>query len=295
MPKVIANVISPGLFTTIQDSGRFGHLALGIPTGGAMDLQSMHIANDLVGNYANSPTLEFTLIGPTIEFEGAARIAITGAEFEVLINGELHPMYQTIQVENGDKLEIKEAKNGCRGYLAIGGHWNEEKWLDSYSTPSIYMKSFGLETQIEAGRKIEVDTPYKKLEPKELTHKKLIFSECTLIRTVTSPDFEVFNIAEIEEFYETIFTISNDSNRMGYRLNEELKSYQKKKEQLSSGIIPGTIQISNSGQPMILTADAQTTGGYPRIANVISEDLSWVGQLKPGNKVKFVLSGLESA
>lgn len=294
MSEIAVEIIKPGLFTTIQDHGRFGYVNMGVPIGGAMDIESMEMANQLVGNSSSQPTLECTLIGPSIKFDSATQIALCGAPFKPKVNGVSKPMFQTVNIEAGDLLEIGQTEHGCRAYLAIRGDWQEEKWLGSYSTPSIYLNSFGLQTQLNAGKRIKI----KGCQPIEnriiRIEQQPIYSDCTILRTVTSPDFELLDFKIIEAFYESVFTISNDSNRMGYRLKEHLKSYHKKGEALSSGIIPGTIQITNNGQPIILTADAQTTGGYTRIANVIRQDLDMLGQLRPGNRVKFQLTSLDS-
>lgn len=294
MYSLKAHIESPGLFTTIQDEGRFDQMAIGIPIGGAMDKEAMSRANVLVDNPQDAPVLEFTLKGPTIRFEGKGMIALTGALFLVYLNNEPIEYYQNMEVNDGDLLEIKDVQAGCRGYMSIKGNWQEEPWLGSYSSPSIYLAKFGLETHLKSGRTIEVKTETLALKRGIPPSKRPIFSDCTIIRTVTSPDFEMFGSDLIEEFYHSVFTVSSDSNRMGYRLNETLQSFDNQFEMLSSGVVPGTIQITNAGNPLILTADAQTTGGYPRIANIISEDLSMAGQLKPGSKVKFKLVGLES-
>ena len=178
--------------------------------------------------------------------------------------------------------------------MSIKGEWQVQRWLGSFSSPSIYLSKFGLETHLKTGNIIEVMTDALSEQLSIPVHKRPIFSDCTIIRTVTSPDFEMFDTNLIEEFYESVFTVSSESNRMGCRLNENLASFSNQFEMLSTGIVPGTIQITNSGRPLILTADAQTTGGYPRIAHIISEDLSLAGQLRPGSKVKFKLVGLYS-
>lgn len=294
MHRLKAHIETPGYFTTIQDEGRFEHLDIGIPIGGAMDREAMLKANLLVENSEGTPVLEFTLKGPTIRFEGSGMIALSGAPFVAYLNGHAIDFYENMVVKDGDILEIKEVLAGCRGYMSIKGEWQIKQWLGSFSSPSIYLSKFGLDTHLKAGRFIEVQTDVLSEKLSVPVHKRPIFSDCTIIRTVTSPDFEMFDTDLIEEFYESVFTISSDSNRMGCRLNESLASFSNQFEMLSTGIVPGTIQMTNSGRPLILTADAQTTGGYPRIAHIISEDLSLVGQLKPGSKVKFKLVGLES-
>ena len=139
---------------------------------------------------------------------------------------------------------------------------------------------------------LEIESLDSDIETEEVKLKKPYYSSCYIVRVVTGPDFERFNINQIENFFHQIFTVSQDANRMGYRLKESLLNYNAEKVEISSGIIPGTIQITNSGQPIVLLADAQTTGGYPRIANVVSEDLDMFGQIKAGDEVKFMLATL---
>lgn len=294
MAKLTIEILKTGLFSSIQDEGRYGHLASGIPISGAMDKSAMHMANELVGNTKHHPVIEFTLLGPSIRFDENAQIALAGADFEAQLNYRDIHFYETLRVEKGDVLHLGQARSGCRGYLAINGDWEAEKWLGSYSHSSIYMNSLGLKSCLETNEKLVIQThPFKEEEciPR---HKRPIFSNCTLIRTVTSPDFEQFDIELIDSFYDTVFKITNQSNRMGCRLEESIRGFAKMSDQISSGIIPGTIQVNNEGKPMILTADAQTTGGYPRIANVVDEDLDMIGQLRPGDQVKFQLVGLTS-
>jgi len=282
-----------GLFSSIQDSGRFGVQHLGIPISGAMDQEAMRHANYLVGNPSTHPVIEMTLQGADIRVEGSGQIALAGGYFKGTWNGQSLPFYKTLKVKDGDLINIEGAIYGCRTYLAVGGSLLEEKWLGSHSAVSIYMEGFGLESHFKNGRAICFKTSelIKKRQIKRA--QQPIHSDCAIIRTTTGPDFEHFDLSVIQEFYEKVFTISGDCNRMGYRLNEQLVRFKKETEELSTGIIPGTVQISNDGSPIVLMADAQTTGGYPRIANVVSEDLDLLAQMKQSNEVKFMLISRE--
>ncbi len=285
--KLILN--KAGFHTSIQDEGRFGVQDLGIPIGGALDKEAMQTANMLVGNSPNTPVLEITMIGPKISFQGKGQIAITGADMTPELNGQHTDSYKTVNINSGDELVFHNAKTGCRAYISIGGEWETTKWLESYSSSSILDNH----SQLKDGDSLSVKSNLP-IDVKEYPlSKRPIYSYCYIIRVVTGPEFELFDLPQIEDFFNKIFTVGNESNRMGYRLNGELVNYSPKREEISSGIVTGTVQITSAGNPIILLADAQTTGGYPRIANVVTEDLSIVAQMKPGDELKFMLISQE--
>lgn len=282
-----------GFFTSIQDFGRFGHQDIGIPISGAMDKESMQMANYLVGNSDDTPVIEITLLGPEIEIEGNGQIAFAGAQFAGKLNKSPLPLFETIEVKTGDTIKLKGTSAGCRIFLAVGGKTTEPAWLGSHSAPSDYVKHTGMVSHFSDGDTLTFH-PHRLVDKRIIDEaKRPIYTSCTILRVVTGPDFEQFELEVIQEFFEKTFSISSDSNRMGYRLNEALAQYKAKGEEISSGVIPGTVQITGSGKPIILTADAQTTGGYPRIANVVTEDLDLVGQMKPGDELRFMLVSLE--
>ncbi len=281
-----------GLKTTIQDFGRNGHQHIGIPVGGALDKLSMSAANRILDNEVNTPVLECTLIGPEIEFEGEGMICLTGAEMNGSIEDEPIERYKAVRVKSGDILKFKGAQEGCRTYIGIKGQWKVKSWLGSYSSLSSYLSEKGFMGPVQVNDKLEIEDLSSNENLPEIKIKKPYYASCYIVRVVTGPEFSQFSIEQIESFFHQIFTISQDANRMGYRLNERITGYDSSAEEISSGIIPGTVQITNSGQPIVLLADAQTTGGYPRMVNVISEDLNLFGQMKPGDEVKFMLATL---
>lgn len=282
-----------GIYTSVQDEGRFGVQYLGIPFGGALDKSAMHKANELVGNPISHPVLEMTMVGAKISFGGKGQIAITGAQMTPTLNGLQVGNFKTINVESGDELEFHNAINGCRTYMSIGGEWQTTEWQGSFSALSSLMSSVEMPCKLQNGDTFQVKTS----DPVPVTEypsaKRPIYSSCYIIRVVTGPEFGIFELRHIEEFFRQIFLIDPASNRMGYRLKGELPDYTPQREEISSGIVIGTVQITNAGKPIILMADAQTTGGYPRIANVLTDDLDTVAQMKPGDEVKFMLVSLE--
>jgi biotin-dependent carboxylase-like uncharacterized protein len=294
MPEFLkVKCLKTGLYTSIQDEGRFGVQDQGIPISGALDKSSMRIANELVGNLPNSPVLEMTLFGPTLKFEGQGQIAITGANMKATLNGKPVENYMTLNIKTGDLLEFHNTDFGCRTYMSIGGQWQVQNWSNSFSALPSLMEEQGLPARLvdDYSFTVAINQMQELISCPE--RNRPLFSECYVIRVVTGPEFDQFEIEVIQDFFDRIFVIHGDSNRMGYRLKDNLQGYVPSGEEISSGIVIGTVQISNAGKPFILMADAQTTGGYPRIANVISDDLEIVAQLKPGDELKFMLVSLE--
>lgn len=283
--RTIFHFQKPGLWTTIQDLGRSGFQAFGVPVGGAMDEVSSKIANQLVGNAIEMPVLEIALFGPKIIVEGTAIIALTGANLSAKINGQNAPLYQALLLKNGDKITFGKPQNGCRSYLAIAGKWQVKKWLNSASASTQNGKILTPDSiiQKESQLKIESNLPFKnRVYPKELRPK---FPELVRIRVKKGPEFDSFPKHIHDQFFGNLHEISQHFNRMGIQLADVLENFKPNQELISSGIIPGTIQITNAGQPIILMKDAQTTGGYWRIGNVISEDLNKLAQVKAGDKI----------
>lgn len=294
MPEFLkVKCLKTGLYTSIQDEGRFGVQDQGIPVSGALDKSSMRIANALVGNLPNAPVLEMTLFGPTFEFEGKGQIAITGANMKATLNGNPVENYMTLNIESGDLLQFHNTDFGCRTYMSIGGQWQVQNWSNSFSALPSLMEEPGLPARLvdDFSFTVAINQPQELISYPE--RNRPLFSESYVIRVVTGPEFDQFEIEVIQDFFDRIFVIHGDSNRMGYRLKGNLQDYVPFGEEISSGIVIGTVQISNAGKPIILMADAQTTGGYPRIANVVSDDLEIVAQLKPGDELKFMLVSLE--
>ena len=294
MPEFLkVKCLKTGLYTSIQDEGRFGVQDQGIPISGALDKSSMRIANQLVGNLPNSPVLEMTLFGPKLKFEGQGQIAITGANMKATLNGKRVENYMTLNIESGDLLEFHNTDFGCRTYMSIGGQWQVQNWSNSFSALPSLMEEPGLPARLVDDYSFTVAINQMQELISYPERNRPLFSECYVIRVVTGPEFDQFEIEVIQDFFDRIFVIHGDSNRMGYRLKDNLQDYVPSGEEISSGIVVGTVQISNAGKPIILMADAQTTGGYPRIANVVSDDLEIVAQLKPGDELKFMLVSLE--
>lgn len=279
-------IIKPGFYTLIQDIGRNEYQEYGMPVAGVMDRDSYRLANYLVENTFGEAVLEITMTGPEILFLEETEIGITGADMSPMINGAPIEMYTTILVSKGDVLSFGKLKNGFRSYLSINGGFEVDKKMNSRSTYAyagvggFYGRALEIGDAIPVG--VRGSVQLKKV-PELLFIKPF---STTSIRVIQGPEFEVLKLGEDSCFFSTEYCIENNSNRMGFRLKGRSIAHDAK-EMLSTGIVNGTIQLPPEGMPIVLLADAQTTGGYPRIANVIQSDLPLLAQLKPGDKLRF--------
>jgi len=291
--EVILHFSKPGLLTSVQDQGRIGYQAFGVPQAGALDRPAARLANEILYNPPNTPVLEITLLGPRITFSGKCQIALCGADLSPKRNEEDCPMYETVEMREGDVLRFGRVVSGCRVYLAIRGEWQLKPWLGSYSYAAQNGQVLTPDSLIKRNSSLRIlPQPYvpKRICPLQ---ERPNFPSSQRIRVLPGPEFETFSNYAVGHFFSQAFTVTTDSNRMGYRLAERLRDFNPEKEVISSGIVPGTIQITNAGQPIVLLADAQTSGGYPRLANVLQEDMAKLAQLKPGDQVIFSLVELE--
>ncbi len=279
------SIITPGPLTTIQDSGRTGYMESGFSPSGALDLRSMKIANLLVGNPLDEAVLEVTLMGITAEFDSDAVIAITGAFMEPKIDGSPVPMYETIKVLKGSTLTMGFAIKGCRAYIAFGGGLSVDKVMGSKSLNLKCGIGGGFGRKLMAGDKIEfADSNW---DFKKLSAKPDEYNEEILLRVVLGPQDDCFTKKGIRTFLNEPFTTTNQSDRMGSKLDGPFVEYIDKADIISDGIAFGAVQISPSGKPIIMLCDRQTTGGYTKIATVVSVDIPKLVQTKPGCKVRF--------
>ncbi len=288
----------PGLFTTVQDEGRYGYQQFGVTPSGPMDARSFHIANLLVGNDLGEGALEMTFQGPTMKFEEANVVAVTGADMKPTLNGKPVPMYEAFVVEKDDVLKFQFAMNGSRGYVAFAGGLDIPLLMESKST----LASKGLGGV--DGRKLQKEDHIGFTAPKkELPHmesRKVAKPEFpnkeVVLRVIRGPQDDCFSEEEIRRFFWYGFKVTNEFDRMGCRLerSEPVKHLQDGNI-ISDGIACGSIQVPTNGQPIIMLADRQTVGGYTKIGTVISVDLSKLAQAKPGMDVRFVEVSLELA
>lgn len=295
----LAKVLNPGLFTTVQDIGRFGYESLGTPTSGAMDEFSFKIANILVGNDVNEPVLEATFLGPSLEFLEDAFISVTGAEMTPIINDtSKRPVWSSFHVKKGDVLTFSPATEGCRGYIAVAGGIKVERVMGSAST-YVRGKLGGISGRpLKKGDIIESNNVNieDRMPCKVKSDYIPTFEDQITVRVILGPQDDYFSEDSIKKFLSSTYTLTNESDRMGFRLDgPEIRPIDNKYDIITDGLIPGAVQIPGNGKPIIMMKDAQTTGGYVKIANVISVDLPKLAQMKPNDRLRFEEISLDEA
>ncbi len=297
-------IINAGLLDTIQDKGRYKYQCLGINPGGAMDQLSAQIANVLVGNDTSEPVIELHFPASEIFFEQPALIAISGADFSAHVNAEEIPCWHPVLVSKYSILQFHGLKAGARAYLALNGGLDILQWLDSYSTNLKALaggyKGRAFQKEDEIGiRSIESFLPL--LEKKEFyilpwkadTGRNYMIDEKIMV--LPGREWNRLTDESKEKIFQQSFTITNQSDRMGCRLKSEPLSMSDKEEVVSSAVNFGTIQLLPDGQLTVLMADHQTTGGYPRLAHVITAHLSMLAQIRPGEKINFSMTDIKTA
>lgn len=283
-------VQQPGLHTSIQDLGRPGYQNQGVPLGGSLDHSAHILANRLVGNPDHYPLIEITLLGPKLLIKGSGQIALAGGVFEVYKNGALLPFYETIPIEGETELVFKKLLSGCRAYLAVGGVWEIPTWLGSKSLAPFQSEQLTPASLLYKEQAILIEsTPFLRKRKLPL-HQYPDYARPCNIEVLAGPEFAQMESATIAHFFSNTYHLSPSSNRMGARLLPLLKNYQTTKNLISTGVIPGTLQITNEGQVIVLQADAQTIGGYPRLGVLSRESLDKIAQLKPGDPFRFIFS-----
>jgi len=284
----VFHVLKPGLFTTVQDLGRYGYLKYGIPISGSMDTFSLVAANVLVANNSNDACLEITLFGPELQALTRTQIAITGGNISPKINGQNVPTWQTLEVQEGDVITFGKVENGCRAYLSIRGGINTPLVLGSRAT---YVRGgFGgiNGRQLKTGDIIEgFDTSPLKVEysmPEDLVPQ---FTGQFKVHVILGPQADMLTEGGINTFFSSPYKVTLEADRMGYRLEGAIIEHKAKADIISDALLPGAIQVPKNGKPIIIMRDAQTTGGYPKIAVTIIPDVSLLGQAKPNDIIEF--------
>ena len=266
-------VLAPGLLTTIQDLGRPGWAHTGVPPSGAADRPSLELGNRLVGNPPGAAALEATLIGPRLRFRDAALVALTGAVGEA----------RTLKIDAGDELDVGPLVGGVRAYVCVRGGIDVEPVLGSRSTD--LLTGIG-PPPLQAGDLIEIGTE-PALQP-ELPPGPVPAGDAVL-RIVPGPREDWFADPALAALTASEWRVTPASNRVGIRLAGPPLARARTEELLSEGLVTGALQVPPNGQPILLLNDHPTTGGYPVIAVVASDDLPRAGQLRPGDSVRFRL------
>lgn len=285
-------VLKGGMLTTVQDLGRTGYQSQGFSVAGVMDVRSFKIANLLLDNPENEPVLEFTLIGPTLEFTSATIISITGGDFQPTVNGEPVPMYTALYMNKGDILKFQSARTGSRGYIAFSSYLEIPVVMGSRCT-NLKSKIGGFKgRKLEAGDYLSFRIkrrylPFFLSRKLELPDTEEFEQNETVLRVVMGPQDNLFSKQGIETFLNSEYTVTSDFDRMGCRLEGAYIAPKKSSDIISDGIAFGSVQVPSHGKPIILLADRQTTGGYAKIATVASVDIPKLVQRKTDHKIRF--------
>jgi antagonist of KipI len=281
-------VAKSGLATTVQDLGRFGFAHLGLSPCGAADPLSFRIANLLVGNGENTPALEMTLMGATLEFERNAVVAITGAACNCKIGSYRVPMFAAVEVPAGGVLQCGTIADGARLYLAVQGGIDVPLIMGSASTDT-RGKFGGFDGRpLRVGDVLRVGTSTGLRSRIVLPHALDALRRSGLIRVTRGSQADWFARETFLKFLASEYRVTEQADRAGLRLAGEAVVPRERRQLLTDGIPLGAIQVPQDGQPIILFVDQQTTGGYPKIANVIAADMHRIGQLRPRDEVRFV-------
>ena len=275
-------VIKEGLFTTIQDIGRFGYKNIGVPVSGSMDQTSAKLANLLLGNDESSAVLEMTLVGPTLEFMNDTYISITGADMNPSLNKQKVLQNKPLFVNKGDILYLSHSSNGMRSYLGIKGGFNSEKKLGSKS----FYRGITKREKLIKNDKIK----FAKVTSSPMKMNKSIndfkINRKNKINVFKGPEFDLLDSNSKDIIFNTDFTIGIN-NRMGYNLVEPIENSIS--SIISSPVMPGTVQLTPSGRLIILCRDCQTSGGYPRVLQLDKSSMDSLSQKTIGETIKLKL------
>lgn len=290
-------IVRPGMLTTVQDAGRWGFQHMGVPVAGPMDRVSHRLANRLVGNPESIAALEVTLIGPEIEFEAETVFAVSGAEFRLALDEADVPMNAAHRARRGSRLKFGDRQRGARAYLAFAGGLDVPPLLGSRST-HVPSRMGGLSGRALAGRdRLSVGrVPTRRGVASRPWPPTFVLPDGgARVRAMLGPQDDRFTEAALATLRNARYVITPQSDRMGYRLEGPPLSRAARAEPLSDSTPVGTLQVPGSGQPILLMADCQTTGGYPKIATVITADLPLAGQLAPADWIEFEMCDRRTA
>ena len=290
-------VIQPGIYSLLQDAGRFGWHGIGLTTGGPMDRQAFRLANKLCGNNDDSAAIEVTVGGLVLDAKNHSSIAVTGADIPLTINSKPVPLWRTHHVTPGDRIELGYASKGSRGYLAVAGGFQAEAIFDSLAT--VCRESLGGLHQ--DGQPLKADDilacPESDQQPRLLSVPENLRPDnngTETIRVILGYQQHAFTEVQKQLFFSSEYALTNSCDRMGYRLSGA-QITPSIGGILSEGICLGAIQVPADGQPIILLRDRQTIGGYPKLGSVLSLDLDRLAQLVPGDTLRFEAISIDEA
>ena len=278
----------PGWLTTVQDAGRWGHQARGVSVSGPMDWTSYRLANWLVGNSSDAATLEVTIGGLELAFDGETHFAVAGAEFQLDLSGQAVGMHRTVRAAAGSILKLGARSRGARAYIAIAGGVLVPPVLGSRATHTASHLGGFEGRALRTGDQLRVGSTTSAHDRVFHGFGRSVPDGGAQLRIMPGPQLDRFPPRTIELLQSSRYVLSPRSDRMGYRLEGPLLPCKEDEELISGATVTGALQVPSSGLPILLMADRATTGGYPILAVVISADLPLAGQLMPGDWIEFV-------
>ena len=274
-------ILEPGLYSSIQDNGRESYQKYGVPLSGSMDLKSSNFANFLLNNPINAALIEATQFGPKILFDVSTYISITGSNMSPKLNNKYILMNKAVNVDKGDVLKLNNSKNGSRTYIAFKDGIKSNIILGSRS----FFYGISSKFKLEKGDVFKINSINKKLNASSKINIKYRYDKNKTILVFKGPEFNYLSQKEKKILCNMNFTISNENNRMAYKLKEKLNN--RLKSIITSPVLPGTIQLNPSGEIIILMKDCQVTGGYPRVFQLNEESINLIAQKRTNDIINF--------
>jgi antagonist of KipI len=301
----VIRVLEPGMFSTVQDLGREGFGAMGVSPSGAADAVSLRIGNLILGNAEGAAGLEMTLVGGAFVFPEGAAIALAGSDFGAALDGVPVEMWTVVEVRAGQTLRLGATRTGARCYLCARGGIAVKLFLGSASTHVLSGLGGFAGRALRKGDELTIGgtgdmgaqagMPVLRKARRLSTRGRNLVAARSLLRVTAGPQSGWFDEAARRDFYAGRYRVTEASNRLGLRLEGAAVAPRGGTEMISEGVALGAVQVPEAGQPIILFVEQQTTGGYPKIANVISADFQCLGQLRPRDEVRFELVTWEAA
>jgi antagonist of KipI len=289
------DVIRAGLLSTVQDLGRWGWQAWGVPVAGPMDPRGHRLSNALVGNSPDAATLEITLVGPELVFGDERHVAVCGAQFALTVDDRPVPCGEVFQVRRGGRLKFGNRSRGARAYVAVDGGFTVDKVFGSRATHVPTRLGGAGGRQLAAGDRLPLGPASGARRRRARPALLDIPAGHARVRILPSPHAEYFQEDALEVLQSAPYRLRSESDRMGYRLEGTAVGTASAGDMLSEASPLGSIQVPPDGQPILLMADRQTTGGYPKLATVITADIGLAGQLGPGDSVTFAACNPQAA
>jgi len=292
----VIQVQEPGLFTTVQDLGREGFGAMGVSASGAADAISLRLGNRMVGNHEGAAGVEMTLLGGMFTFLERALLALTGSDFGATLDGKPVELWSSFEAKAGQTLRLGPTRSGARCYLCVQGGIAVELFLGSASTHILSGLGGNEGRALRKEDALKIGAERGAIHERRLTARALKeLQPRKVLRVTKGPQSDWFPESARRLFYESRYRVAEESNRMGIRLEGAIVPVPSGGEMISEGVSLGAIQVPEGGKPIILFVEQQTTGGYPKIANVISADLHSLGQLRPRDEIRFERVDWETA